>query len=101
MSVAEVAQAPNVVAEAALRSVGVATQHDSAVRHVCGSAAYVDDVREPEGTLHLAVGGAPAARGRLKAIDLAAVRAAGYRFVALDLAGFQSGSLSNGNTREE
>jgi len=76
LSVAEVAQAPNVVAEAALRSVGVATQHDSAVRHVCGSAAYVDDVREPEGTLHLAVGGAPAARGRLKAIDLAAVRAA-------------------------
>jgi xanthine dehydrogenase large subunit len=62
--------------EAAPRTVGVATRHDSAVRHVCGSAVYIDDIREPEGTLHLAVGGAPVARGRIKSIDLAAVRAA-------------------------
>ncbi|MFZ0124890.1 MAG: molybdopterin cofactor-binding domain-containing protein, partial [Xanthobacteraceae bacterium] len=46
------------------------------VRHVCGTAVYVDDIREPEGTLHLAVGGAPVARGLLKNIDLDAVRAA-------------------------
>ena len=58
------------------RTVGIATRHDSAVRHVCGTAVYVDDIREPEGTLHLAVGGAPVARGLLKNIDLAAVRAA-------------------------
>ena len=58
------------------RTVGIATRHDSAVRHVCGTAVYVDDIREPEGTLHLAVGGAPVARGLLKSIDLAAVRAA-------------------------
>jgi uncharacterized protein len=32
---------------------------------------------------------------------VAAVRAAGYRFVALDLAGFQSGSLNNDATGEE
>jgi pyridinium-3,5-biscarboxylic acid mononucleotide sulfurtransferase len=32
---------------------------------------------------------------------VAAVRAAGYRFVALDLAGFQSGSLSNGTAADE
>ena len=76
MSVAEVAQAPDAVADAAPRSVGIATQHDSAVRHVCGSAVYVDDIREPEGTLHLAAGGAPVARGRINNIDLAAVRAA-------------------------
>jgi xanthine dehydrogenase large subunit len=76
LSLAEVAQAPDVVAEATPRSVGVAIQHDSAVRHVCGSAVYVDDIREPEGTLHLAVGGAPVARGRINNIDLAAVRAA-------------------------
>jgi xanthine dehydrogenase large subunit len=62
--------------EASPRTVGVATRHDSAVRHVCGSAVYIDDIREPEGTLHLAVGGAPVARGRIKSIDLAAVRAA-------------------------
>jgi xanthine dehydrogenase molybdopterin-binding subunit B len=58
------------------RVVGAAHQHDSAIRHVNGSASYVDDLREPAGTLHLAVGGAPVARGRIKGIDLAAVRAA-------------------------
>ncbi|MGA2125943.1 MAG: molybdopterin cofactor-binding domain-containing protein, partial [Xanthobacteraceae bacterium] len=63
-------------AEAPLRTVRVPTPHDSGVRHVRGSATYVDDIREPEGTLHVAVGGAPAARGRLKTVDLAAVRAA-------------------------
>jgi len=62
--------------EAARRVVGVPTRHDSAVRHVAGSAVYVDDLREPVGTLHLAVGGAPAARGRITRLDLDAVRAA-------------------------
>jgi xanthine dehydrogenase large subunit len=59
-----------------LRVVGVPTKHDSAVRHVCGTAVYIDDLREPEGTLHLAPGGAPAARGRILRIDLDAVRSA-------------------------
>src|SRR5258708_28469141 len=59
-----------------LRVVGVPTRHDSAVRHVCGTAVYIDDLREPEGTLHLAPGGAPAARGRILRIDLDAVRSA-------------------------
>src|SRR6476646_11950320 len=76
LSVAEVDHAPDVATETAPRSLGVSTRHDSAVRHVCGTAVYVDDIREPEGTLHLAVGGAPVARGLLKSIDLAAVRAA-------------------------
>jgi xanthine dehydrogenase large subunit len=59
-----------------LRVVGVPTRHDSAVRHVAGSALYVDDLREPAGTLHIAVGGAPAARGRITRIDLDAVKSA-------------------------
>jgi xanthine dehydrogenase large subunit len=50
--------------------------HDSAERHVAGTALYVDDRREPEGTLHLAVGGAPQARGRVSRLDLDAVRSA-------------------------
>src|SRR5437899_1909884 len=58
----------------ALRVVGVPTKHDSAVRHVAGSAVYVDDVREPTGTLHLSVGGTPAARGRITRLDLEAVK---------------------------
>src|SRR5215475_6457338 len=59
-----------------LRVVGVPTRHDSAVRHVCGTAVYVDDLREPEGTLHLAPGGAQVARGRILRVNLDAVRSA-------------------------
>ncbi len=62
--------------DAPLRVVGVSTRHDSAVRHVAGSAVYVDDLREPSGTLHVAVCGAGAARGRIARLDLDAVRAA-------------------------
>ncbi len=50
--------------------------HDSARLHVRGMAPYIDDLREPQGMLHLAVGGATAAAGRLVSLDLAAVRAA-------------------------
>src|SRR5262249_29526116 len=64
------------VPDQTLRVVGVPARHDSAVRHVAGSAAYVDDLREPAGTLHIAVGGALAARGRIARLDLDAVRQA-------------------------
>jgi xanthine dehydrogenase large subunit len=67
---------PELTSEPPVRVVRVATPHDSAVGHVRGSAIYVDDMREPAGTLHLAVGGAPVARGRVETLDLSAVRAA-------------------------
>ena len=50
--------------------------HDSARLHVRGAATYVDDIREPQGTLHVAIGMADKASGRLRGLDLAAVRAA-------------------------
>ncbi len=50
--------------------------HDSARLHVQGAATYVDDIREPAGTLHVAIGMAHKAKGRLKALDLSRVRAA-------------------------
>ena len=50
--------------------------HDSARLHVQGSATYVDDIREPEGTLHVAIGMADKACGLLRSLDLSAVRAA-------------------------
>ena len=56
--------------------VGAAIAHDSAERHVRGSAAYVDDIREPAGTLHVAPGYAEATCGRLRSVDLDAVRRA-------------------------
>ena len=49
--------------------------HDSAERHVTGSATYIDDIPEPIGTLHLALGLSPKARGRLLELGLAAVKA--------------------------
>ena len=58
------------------RIVRVPIAHDSAARHVTGTALYIDDIREPEGTLHVVPGGAPAARGRIKRLGLEAVRAA-------------------------
>src|SRR6202158_2475497 len=51
-------------------------RHDSAGKHVAGSAIFIDDIREPEGLLHIAVGGAPVAAGQLLGVDLDAVRAA-------------------------
>ena len=50
--------------------------HDSAIKHVTGAAIYTDDILEPVGTLHLAVGYAPVAAGRVTSIDLEPVRSA-------------------------
>ena len=62
--------------ETVTRIVRVPTVHDSAARQVTGAAVYIDDIREPEGTLHLAPGGAPTAHGRVKRLELDAVRTA-------------------------
>jgi xanthine dehydrogenase large subunit len=59
-----------------LRHVHRPLPHDSAAKHVQGAALYIDDLREPEGTLHVAVGQSPRARGKLVSLDLGAVRAA-------------------------
>ena len=57
-------------------AVGRALPHDSAHLHVTGQAAYTDDLPEPRDLLHLAVGMSHVAHGRLRHIDLDAVRAA-------------------------
>lgn len=44
--------------------------HDSATRHVAGAAPFIDDLPEPAGTLHIALGLSPKARGRIEHIDL-------------------------------
>jgi len=63
---------------AARISGGVATdlRHDSAHKHVTGQAVYIDDMPEPAGTLHAALGLANIAHGTIKSMDLSAVRAA-------------------------
>ncbi|MEC9343292.1 MAG: xanthine dehydrogenase molybdopterin binding subunit, partial [Pseudomonadota bacterium] len=59
--------------KSATAAVGKALAHDSAERHVGGSALYIDDLPEPAGILHVAPGLSPKARGRIRKLDLAAV----------------------------
>ena len=53
---------------------GAAVPHESALLHVSGEAAYIDDLPEWSHTLHVALGLAPVASGRLIAIDVEALR---------------------------
>lgn len=57
---------------------GVATdqRHDSAHKHVTGEAVYIDDIPEPEGTLHIGIGCSTVAHAKITGIDLSAVRSA-------------------------
>jgi len=50
--------------------------HDAAPLHVSGSARYVDDIPTPKGSLHLAFGLSPIAKGKITAMDMSAVKAA-------------------------
>jgi xanthine dehydrogenase large subunit len=50
--------------------------HESAELHVRGAATYTDDIAEPRGTLHAAIGVSSVAHGRLRSLDLSAVRSA-------------------------
>ncbi len=52
------------------KAVGQALPHDSAHLHVCGSAAYTDDLPEPRDLLHLAVGMSSRAHAKIDSIDL-------------------------------
>jgi xanthine dehydrogenase large subunit len=55
----------------ARRLVGKGLAHDSAMKHVTGSATYIDDMPELPGTLHAALILSPVAHGKLKSVDLA------------------------------
>jgi len=57
---------------------GVASdqRHDSAHKHVTGSAVYIDDFSEPAGLLHGCLGLSAIANGRIVSMDLSAVQVA-------------------------
>lgn len=55
--------------------VGASLPHESARLHVTGKAAYTDDLPEPAGTLHAALGLSPVAHGRIDGLDLARLKA--------------------------
>ena len=56
--------------------IGAMPAHDSAHLHVAGEAAYIDDIVEPRGTLHAALGKSEKAHARIVSLDTSAVRAA-------------------------
>lgn len=53
----------------------MSTRHESAHLHVSGQALYTDDIPLPSNTLHAAFGLSRIAHGRIRAMDLAPVRA--------------------------
>ncbi|GAB2181711.1 xanthine dehydrogenase molybdopterin binding subunit [Denitratisoma sp. agr-D3] len=55
---------------------GQSIKHESATLHVTGQARYADDIPLPANALHAALGQSTVAHGRLRKLDLAAVRAA-------------------------
>ncbi|MGH6898973.1 MAG: molybdopterin cofactor-binding domain-containing protein, partial [Geminicoccaceae bacterium] len=56
--------------------VRAAVPHDSAAKHVSGEALYVDDLPEPAGILHAAVGLSAKAHAEILRMDLERVRSA-------------------------
>ncbi|HEX2390141.1 MAG TPA: xanthine dehydrogenase molybdopterin binding subunit, partial [Casimicrobiaceae bacterium] len=56
--------------------VGTPAPHDSAALHVAGEAAYTDDLPEPRGMLHAAIGVSPHAHGTIERLALDAVQRA-------------------------
>ncbi|MGV8938021.1 MAG: xanthine dehydrogenase molybdopterin binding subunit [Allorhizobium sp.] len=49
-------------------------RHDSAHKHVAGSAEYIDDIPEPAGLLHGALGLSERAHANIVSVDLSAVK---------------------------
>ena len=76
MPLSRATEIPRVPLERETQVVHKPHPHDSARLHVRGLAPYIDDLREPQGLLHIAVGGATRAAGKLLALDVEAVRAA-------------------------
>jgi len=56
--------------------IGAEIAHDSADKHVSGRALYIDDMPEPRGLLHVALGLSTRAHAKIVKLDLSAVRAA-------------------------
>ncbi len=72
----DVAAGPEAGRSKVAGAAGSAVPHDSAHLHVSGEATYTDDIPEPRGTLHVAVGTSARPHARLQRVDLDAVRAA-------------------------
>ncbi|WP_397475997.1 xanthine dehydrogenase molybdopterin binding subunit [Pusillimonas sp.] len=54
-------------------TIQISQRHDSAVKQVCGEAVYIDDMPEPQGTLHAYVAQSPLAHAEILSCDLSGV----------------------------
>ncbi|MGN6771957.1 MAG: xanthine dehydrogenase molybdopterin binding subunit [Rhizobiaceae bacterium] len=68
--------APDLKSIAIAGGVHTKQRHDSAHKHVTGTALYIDDMPEPAGTLHGCLGLSTATHATIRSMDLSAVRAA-------------------------
>ncbi|TJV55598.1 MAG: xanthine dehydrogenase molybdopterin binding subunit, partial [Mesorhizobium sp.] len=68
--------APNLKAQKIAGGVATDQRHDSAHKHVRGTAVYIDDMPESSGMLHGCLGLSTATHATITSMDLAAVRAA-------------------------
>lgn len=74
--------APNLKAEQISGGVATDRRHDSAHKHVTGTAVYIDDMPEPAGLLHGCLGLCTVTHAKILSMDLDAVRMApGVRLV--------------------
>jgi xanthine dehydrogenase large subunit len=74
--------APNLRAEKISGGVATDRRHDSAHKHVTGTAVYIDDMPEPAGLLHGCLGLSTVPHAKVLSMDLDAVRMApGVRLV--------------------
>ncbi|MCR6672364.1 xanthine dehydrogenase molybdopterin binding subunit [Devosia ginsengisoli] len=60
----------------AIASLHTPTRHDSGPKHVSGTAEYIDDMIEPEGTVHAYLALSTRAHAEIVAVDIEAVKAA-------------------------
>ncbi|WP_274630189.1 xanthine dehydrogenase molybdopterin binding subunit [Arvimicrobium flavum] len=67
---------PNLRADRIIGGVATDQRHDSAHKHVAGTAIYIDDMPEPAGTLHGCLGLSTTPHARIKGMDLSVVRSA-------------------------
>jgi xanthine dehydrogenase large subunit len=65
-----------IIAEQLTGGVQQPRRHDSAWKHVSGEAAYIDDLPEPAGLLHVYLGIGEKAHARIASLDLEPVRKA-------------------------
>ncbi len=76
-------------------------RHDSAHKHVAGSADYIDDMPEPAGMLHAALGMTDRAHAIITSMDLSAVEASPGVVAVLTAKDFPVNDVSSAHKHDE